>query len=68
LSQSDINASDALSRSQTELRKYWKRKLEGKIRKPKGKFQPTDGFHQNMAWNHEDLVDIPAHAVHSIMH
>jgi hypothetical protein len=34
-------------------------------------YEPTDGFHQNiidiMAWTHEDLADIPAHAVHSIM-
>jgi hypothetical protein len=40
LSQSDINASDALvSRAQTELRNYWKRNLEEKIGKPGGKFQ-----------------------------
>jgi hypothetical protein len=38
LSQSDINASDALSRAQTELRNYWKN-LEGKKGNPGGKFQ-----------------------------
>jgi hypothetical protein len=37
LIQSDINASDALSRAQTELINYWKRNLEGKIGKPGGK-------------------------------
>jgi hypothetical protein len=36
LSQSDINASDALSKAQTELRNYWKRNLEGKIGKHGG--------------------------------
>jgi hypothetical protein len=39
LSQNDINASDALSRAQTERRNYWKRNLEGKIGKPGEKFQ-----------------------------
>jgi hypothetical protein len=39
LSQSNFNASDALSRAQTELRNYWKRNLEGKKGKPGGKFQ-----------------------------
>jgi hypothetical protein len=38
LSQSDINASDALSRAQTELRNYWKRNLEGKIGKHGGRY------------------------------
>jgi Zinc knuckle len=38
LSQSDINASDALSKAQTELRNYWKRNLEGKIGKHGGKY------------------------------
>jgi hypothetical protein len=31
ISQSDINASNALSKAQTELRDYWKSNLEGKI-------------------------------------
>jgi hypothetical protein len=39
LIQSDINASDALCRAQTEFRNYRKRNLEGKIGKPGGKFQ-----------------------------
>jgi hypothetical protein len=39
LSQSNINAADAISRAQTELRNYWKRNLEGKIGKPGGKSQ-----------------------------
>jgi hypothetical protein len=30
ISQSDINASHALSKARKELRNYWKRKLEGK--------------------------------------
>jgi hypothetical protein len=30
ISQSDINASNALSKAQTELRNYWKRNLEGR--------------------------------------
>jgi hypothetical protein len=38
LSQSDINASDALSRAKTELRNYWKRNLEGKIGKLGGRY------------------------------
>jgi hypothetical protein len=37
ISQSDINASNALSKAQTELRNYWKRSLEGKIGKQQGK-------------------------------
>jgi hypothetical protein len=41
LSQSDINASYAISRAQTELRNYWKRNLEGKIGKPRGKLHQT---------------------------
>jgi hypothetical protein len=39
LTQSDINASDALSKAQTELRNYWKRNLEGKIGKQGGRYQ-----------------------------
>jgi hypothetical protein len=38
LSQSDIHASDALSKAQTELRNYWKRNLEGKIGKHGGRY------------------------------
>jgi hypothetical protein len=38
LSLSYINASDALSKAQTELRNYWKRNLEGKIGKHGGKY------------------------------
>jgi hypothetical protein len=38
LSQSDINASDALSRAQKELRNYWKRNLEGKLGKLGGRY------------------------------
>jgi hypothetical protein len=37
ISQSDINASDALSKAQTKLRNYWKRNLEGKIGRQQGK-------------------------------
>jgi hypothetical protein len=37
ISQSDINASNALSKAQTELRNYWKRNLEGKIGRQQGK-------------------------------
>jgi hypothetical protein len=39
LSQSNINASDAISRARTELRNDWKRDLEGKEGKPGGKPQ-----------------------------
>jgi mevalonate kinase len=35
--QSEINASNALSKAQTELRNYWKRNLEGKIGRQQGK-------------------------------
>jgi hypothetical protein len=35
-------------------------------------YEPMDGFHQKiidiLAWTHEDLIDIPAQAVHSITH
>jgi hypothetical protein len=37
ISQIDINASNALSKAQTELRHYWKRNLEGKIGRQQGK-------------------------------
>jgi hypothetical protein len=37
ISQCDINASNALSKAQTELRNYWKRNLDGRIGKQQGK-------------------------------
>jgi hypothetical protein len=37
ISQSDINASNALSKAQTELRNYWKRNLEGTMGRQQGK-------------------------------
>jgi hypothetical protein len=37
ISQNDINASNALSKDQTELRNYWKRNLESKIGSQQGK-------------------------------
>jgi hypothetical protein len=37
ISQSDINASNALRKAQTELTKYWKRNLEWKIGSQQGK-------------------------------
>jgi hypothetical protein len=37
ISQSDINASNALSKAKTELRNYWQRNLEGKIGRQQGK-------------------------------
>jgi hypothetical protein len=37
ISQSDINASNAVSKAKTELRNYWKRNLEGKIGRQQGK-------------------------------
>jgi hypothetical protein len=46
LSQSNINASDALGRAHTELRNYWKRNLEGKIVKPGGK-NPGKGSYKH---------------------
>jgi hypothetical protein len=49
LSQSDINASDALSKAQTELRNYWKRNLEGKI----GKIGKHGGKYHGKAYRNE---------------
>jgi hypothetical protein len=37
ISQSDINASNALSKAQTELSNYWKKNSEGKIGRQQGK-------------------------------
>jgi hypothetical protein len=53
LSQSDINASDALSRAQTELRNYWKRNVEGKIGKigkHGGKYHGGKGYRNESAY------------------
>jgi hypothetical protein len=38
LSQSENNSSDALSRAQTEVRRYWKSNLEGKIGNSSGNY------------------------------
>jgi predicted transcriptional regulator len=51
ISQSDINASNALSKAQTELRNYWKKNLEGKI----GKQQDKQWKEYELSRKHQSL-------------